>query len=98
MPIPSLLNLYPSEIRWIEEHAVYESYRIELFEAMCRMLARDYNDVAQLDTVYCSGMQLHKAFSLLTLEERGAIEGIGTRPALVFMQAIKGLTFNPDNI
>lgn len=91
----TLTNLQPSDVRWIEDHIILENHRHDLFQRLYRMLSHDTDNIAMLDVIYCSGVQLSRAFKQLTHTEQEEIRAINNMASRCFLDGVGGLAFSP---
>lgn len=76
-----ITNLRPSDIRWLDENLTLENVRQDFVRRVVRLISHEINDVAHLDTIYCSGIQLSKAYRMLHEEQKKIINNIDTSAA-----------------
>jgi hypothetical protein len=91
----NILNLKPSDVRWLEDHLVFESYQHDFFQKLYRFLIHDTEDIATLDTIYCTGVQLRKAYVLLQKHHRDELDAINNMASRSFLDGVQGFEFNP---
>ncbi len=92
----NILNLKPGDIRWLEEHLVFESYQHKFFQKLYRMLIHDIEDISMLDTIYCTGAQLRKVYGLLQPHHQTEIEAINNMASRSFLDGVQGFEFSPE--
>lgn len=87
----NLANLTLSDIRWLEDHLVFESYQHEFFQKLYRYLIHDTTDIETLDLFHYNGQELRKAYSLLQKHHRDELAAINNMSSRSFLDGVQGL-------
>ena len=95
----TLHYLKPSDIRYIEANIARKDFQDALMEKVPGFLESGGQDIASLDTCYCTGVELRAAKAqdviLSAMKQEFDNAAAGTRAA-VFYQGLKGQSFNPS--
>lgn len=90
----NLSMLSTSDIRWLEEHLVFESYQEQFFHKLYAMLIYDSENPVYLEKIWQIGVQLNKIYSLLTTLHQKEIEAINNMTSRSFLDGVQGYEFN----
>lgn len=92
----NLGNLKPSDLRWLEDHLVFDTYQHKFFQQLYRMLIHDVESISDLDTIYCIGTKLRKVYALLPPHYQEEIRAINNMSSRSFLDGVHGLEFSPE--